>query len=93
LLALLAEGYGDHIHLSHDAACFFDFMIGDPAFANERPDYLLISERVVPALLGAGVTEAQIDQMMVSNPRRFLTGEGVSSVAGGLADPAGVQTE
>ena len=27
LLALLAEGYGDRVHLSHDAACFFDFMI------------------------------------------------------------------
>src|SRR6185503_7912797 len=27
LLALLEEGYGDRIHLSHDAACFMDFMI------------------------------------------------------------------
>ena len=33
--ALLAEGYGDRVHLSHDAACFIDFMVGDPAFANE----------------------------------------------------------
>ncbi len=37
LLALLAEGYGDRVHLSHDAACFIDFMVGDPAFANESP--------------------------------------------------------
>jgi phosphotriesterase-related protein len=72
LLALLAEGYGDRIHLSHDAACFFDFMVGDPAFAEEKPDYLLISHQVVPALLDAGVTQAQIEDMMVANPRRFL---------------------
>jgi phosphotriesterase-related protein len=72
LIALLGEGYGDRIHLSHDAACFMDFMTGDPFFADERPDYLLISNRVVPALLGAGVTQEQIDQMMVENPKRFF---------------------
>ena len=72
LIALLDEGYGDRIHLSHDAACFMDFMTGDPFFADERPDYLLISNRVVPALLGAGVTQEQIDQMMVENPKRFF---------------------
>jgi phosphotriesterase-related protein len=49
LLALLAEGYGDRIHLSHDAACFLDFMVGDPAFANEKPDFLLISNQVSAA--------------------------------------------
>src|SRR3954470_24875363 len=26
LLALIAEGYADRIHLSHDGACFYDFM-------------------------------------------------------------------
>jgi phosphotriesterase-related protein len=72
LIALLGEGFGERIHLSHDAACFMDFMTGDPFFANERPDYLLISNRVVPALLQAGVTQEQIDQMMVENPKRFF---------------------
>jgi len=74
LLALLAEGYGARIHLSHDAACFYVFMVGDPSFANERPDYLLISNQVVPALLRDGVTQAQIDELMIANPRRFFTG-------------------
>jgi phosphotriesterase-related protein len=74
LVALLAEGYGDRVHLSHDAACFLDFMIGDPAFANEKPDYLLITNQVLPALREQGVTQAQIDEMMIANPARFLTG-------------------
>jgi phosphotriesterase-related protein len=74
LLALLAEGYGDRIHLSHDAACFYDFMVGNPAFADAKPDYLLISNHVVPALLEAGTSQRQIDQMMVENPRRFFAG-------------------
>jgi phosphotriesterase-related protein len=72
LLVLLEEGYGDRIHLSHDAACFMDFMVGDPNFADERPTYLHISSTVLPALREAGVTEAQIDRLLVENPRRFL---------------------
>jgi phosphotriesterase-related protein len=91
LLALLAEGYGDRIHLSHDAACFFDFMTGDPAFADEKPDYLLITNRVLPALRKEGVSEEQIDELMVTNPRRFLTG-GERPVADGAAAPGGAET-
>ena len=72
LLTLLDEGYADRIHLSHDAACFMDFMVGDPFFANEKPDYLLITNQVVPALLERGATPEQIDQMMVENPKRFF---------------------
>ena len=78
LLALLSEGYGDRIHLSHDAACFMDFMVGDPNFADERPDYLHISKNVLPVLLEQGVTQAQIDEMMVENPRRYFEASRVS---------------
>ena len=52
LVKLLAEGYGDRVHLSHDAACFIDFMVGDPAFANERPSYLHISTKILPGPAG-----------------------------------------
>ena len=79
LLALLSEGYGDRIHLSHDAACFMDFMVGDPNFADERPDYLHISKNVLPVLLEQGVTQAQIDEMMVENPRRYFEASRVSA--------------
>ena len=72
LAALVAEGYADRIHLGHDAACFYDFMIGNPPFAGERPDYLHISNVIVPQLLAAGVTEAQVETMLVENPRRFF---------------------
>jgi phosphotriesterase-related protein len=74
LRTLLGEGYGDRIHLSHDAACFYDFMVGDPFFADENPDYLLLSLTVLPELREGGVTQEQIDQMMVANPERFFSG-------------------
>jgi len=72
LLALLGEGYGDRIHLSHDAACFMDFMVGDPAFADEQPDYLHITRVILPQLRQAGVTEKEVDELMVANPQRFF---------------------
>jgi phosphotriesterase-related protein len=72
LVAFLAEGYAGQVLLSHDAACFFDFMTGDEKFAGERPDYLLVSNTVVPALLEAGVTQDQIDAMMIHNPARYF---------------------
>jgi phosphotriesterase-related protein len=73
LTAILAEGYADRVHLGHDAACFFDFMFENPYFADEHADYQHISTKILPALLEAGVTQAQIDQMLVENPQRFFT--------------------
>ena len=41
-------------------------------FANERPDYLHISTRILPALLEAGVAQEEIDRMLIENPRRYF---------------------
>lgn len=72
LIALIGEGYEQSIHLSHDAACFYDFMVENPPFADAKPDYLLLSNTIVPRLLEAGVTQEQVDRMMIANPRAFL---------------------
>ena len=52
-------------------------MFHNPFFADEKPDYLHISTKIVPALLAAGVTQAQIDEMLVDNPRRFFARAGL----------------
>ena len=44
----------------------------NPPFADERPDYLHIERDVLPKLLDRGVTQAQIDEMLIENPKRFL---------------------
>ena len=77
LLKLLDEGYIDRIHLSHDAATFNDFMQHNPPFAEENPDYTHIHREVLPKLRERGVTDAQIDEMLVTNARRFLAPEAV----------------
>ncbi len=78
LVALIGEGYADRIHLSHDGACFLDFYAGDPDVAQMglEGDYLFIRNTVVPALLEAEVTQAQIDEILVCNPQRFFDPEG-----------------
>lgn len=72
LCALVEHGYADRIHLSHDAACFYDFMVANPFFADEKPDYLLISNTILPALARAGIGDDLVEQMIVENPRRFF---------------------
>jgi phosphotriesterase-related protein len=74
VLDLLELGYGDRIHLSHDGACFLDFVAGDPEVAQMglEGDYLCVSNVVLPALREAGVIEAQIDELMITNAARFF---------------------
>ena len=76
-VAVVAEmckrGYADRMVLSHDASCYLDWIPGEiPPSTMPHWHYLHISRDVLPALREAGVTEAQIDTMLVDTPRRFL---------------------
>jgi len=77
LCKLLDEGYIDRIHLAHDAASFNDFMQHNPPFAEANPNYTHIHYNVLPKLRERGVTEEQIDEMLVTNARRFLAPDDV----------------
>ncbi|WP_067811237.1 phosphotriesterase family protein [Actinomadura kijaniata] len=73
--ALCERGHADRMVLSHDSYCFNDRF--DPEVVRRRhPNYHLlhIPHDVLPALRAAGVTEEQIRQMLVDNPRRILGG-------------------
>jgi phosphotriesterase-related protein len=74
IVALIAEGYIDRIHLSHDASTFNDFMQHNPAFASVAMSYTHIHREVLPKLRRAGITDGQIDEMLTANARRFLAG-------------------
>lgn len=69
---LARRGYADRMVLSQDAACYFDWL--DPAFAGALPNwhYLHIENDVLPALRAQDVTDEQIDQMLIGNPRRYF---------------------
>ncbi|WP_293851225.1 phosphotriesterase-related protein [uncultured Brevibacterium sp.] len=71
---LVERGYADRMVLAHDASCFIDWF--DPhAQAQAVPNwnYRHISEDVLPALLERGVSEEQIQTMLVDNVRRYFS--------------------
>jgi len=74
---LCRRGYADKMVLSHDANCFSDWLPEAAlAVAAPRWNYLHIHNDVIPALKDRGVTEAQIQTMLVTNPRRIFERQG-----------------
>jgi phosphotriesterase-related protein len=71
---LCERGYADRIVLSHDTAAFNNW--GTTAEAMLPDTYLGIARRVLPGLLEHGVTPAQIDAMLIANPRRIFERQG-----------------
>lgn len=74
IASLVAQGFGDRIMLSHD--CIF-MWLGRPGtlpaqYSEWYPDYLF--KRLLPRMKSAGITETQISEILVKNPRRFLEG-------------------
>jgi phosphotriesterase-related protein len=71
--ALCAEGYAERMVLSHDASCFtHNFDVEKKRELLPRWVYTHLHDDVLPALRERGVTDAQIEQMLVHNPRRIL---------------------
>jgi phosphotriesterase-related protein len=75
--ALCSRGHAGRIVLSHDACCHTD-EASRAVLEEAIPSwhYLHIAGDVLPALRRAGVTEGQIDQMLVDNPRAILERQG-----------------
>jgi phosphotriesterase-related protein len=73
VVALAERGLADRMVLSHDANVFTDWF---PPGLHEQvtPDwhYLHIHQQVLPALRERGVTDEQIEQMLVRTPRAFF---------------------
>ena len=74
VVELCRRGLADHMVLSHDAACYIDWI--DPGVLPMLPQwhYLHIDQDVLPYLRAHGVTEEQITTMLVDNPREILAG-------------------
>jgi phosphotriesterase-related protein len=75
LVELIGDGYLEHIVLSFDR-WFFNPRAAvtddDPQLENEKVDLNYMFTSWVPRLKGKGVTDAQLDQIMIHNPRRIL---------------------
>jgi phosphotriesterase-related protein len=84
LAALVRAGAGDRVVVSHDSVwCWrgqpFPKAVEEAMTKVWNPTHF--STRIVPRLLEAGVTQAQIDALLVDNPRRFFAGEKLPALA------------
>jgi phosphotriesterase-related protein len=71
------RGHADKMVLSHDAACFLDWLPEEVVpVAMPNWHYLHIHHDVIPALKDRGVTDEQLTTMLVDNPRRIFENQG-----------------
>lgn len=71
------RGHADKMVLSHDAACFIDW-VPEALLPVAAPNwhFLHIHNDVLPALKARGVTDEQIDTMLIANPRKIFEAQG-----------------
>jgi phosphotriesterase-related protein len=77
VLALLERGYAERMFLSQDYCStldWFPFEMQDYLKQNEVPDWSMtfLFEKVIPDLKQGGMTDEQLEQMMVANPKSWL---------------------
>jgi len=78
VLALLEKGHADRMFLSQDYCSSIDWFpreVQEFLKANEVPKWSMtfLFEEVIPELKQRGMTDDHLDQMMVENPKRWLT--------------------
>ena len=76
VVEMCRRGFAGSMVLSQDASCYIDWV--DPAVMAMLPQwhYNHIHTEVLPYLRGKGVTDEQIDTMLVQNPRRYFENAG-----------------
>jgi phosphotriesterase-related protein len=75
IVALVRAGYGEKIMLSHDSILNW---IGKPLDVTSPTHSEIIFRDIVPAFKKAGLTEGEIDRLLVGNPKRFLASGGAA---------------
>jgi len=74
IAAMVERGYAGQLALSHDCCAWSDFFpdVADYHAAMPNHNYLHIHNDVIPALLEAGVSQADLDRMFIDNPRMLF---------------------
>lgn len=76
VVEMCRRGYTESMVLSQDASCYFDWIQQDLMALLPQWRYTHIHQEVLPYLLEHGVTQEQIDTMLVDNPRRYFETRG-----------------
>jgi phosphotriesterase-related protein len=76
VVEMCRRGFADQMVLSQDAACYIDWIDPNVRAALSEWNYLHIANDVLPYLRQHGVTDDQIDAMLVHAPRRYFENVG-----------------
>jgi phosphotriesterase-related protein len=82
LVRLIRQGAGDRIVVSNDSVWCWRGEYFEPKMTQrmtELFDPTHFTRNVMPQLLAAGITQKQLDTILVDNPRRFFSGEVLAS--------------
>jgi phosphotriesterase-related protein len=74
VVELSRRGLAERMVLSHDTCCYIDWFAPGSLDDLKQWHYLHVSQDVLPYLRDHGVTEDEIDTMLVRNPARILAG-------------------
>jgi phosphotriesterase-related protein len=76
LVEMCRRGYAGQIVLSQDASCYIDWL--EPGVMDLLPQwhYTHIHDDVLPYVREHGVTDEQIETMLVANPRAYFETQG-----------------
>jgi phosphotriesterase-related protein len=74
VVELWRRGLADRMVLSHDTCCYIDWFAPGSLDDLKHWHYLHVSQDVLPYLRDHGVSEDDIDTMLVRNPARILAG-------------------
>jgi phosphotriesterase-related protein len=86
LAELCKRGYANRLMLSHDKASFMDWFRNEElAVAQPNWHYAYIHNGVLPGLRERGVTDDQIEQILMRNPRDFFAQQGTYETAAATA--------
>jgi phosphotriesterase-related protein len=72
IVALVRSGHGSQLMLSHDSIYNW---IGKPLDVTSPSHPEIIFRDIVPAFQKAGLTEAEVDTLLIENPKRFLASD------------------
>jgi phosphotriesterase-related protein len=84
LVKLIQAGAGDRLVVSHDSVwCWRGEPIPPEAFKGMQQTWhpTHFHRRIVPQLKDAGISDTQIESLLVDNPRRFFAGEKLAALA------------
>ena len=81
LVKLIKSGYGAQIIMSHDCVwCWRGFHFPPERVEGSRSEEgsMTITRVIIPRLLEMGFTRAQLDSILIDNPRRYFSGTACS---------------